>query len=157
MNISAPLRVAFLSFLLLGTASSALAAETLYRWKDSQGNLVVSDRPPEDRSIDFESVRMGANAMTKAFPPPAEGAPRSTETNDAPVQEDQAGSDPMSRVERPEKDPERCKTARENLEALETFARIRTKDDKGEYYYLTEEEKELQREQAREVIRVHCE
>ncbi|MHA7816187.1 MAG: DUF4124 domain-containing protein [Pseudohaliea sp.] len=158
MNVSTPFRAALLSVVLAVIATAALAADTLYRWKDDRGNLVVSDRPPEDSAVEYETVRMGANAMSRAFRRPADSTPpRSSKETDAPAGAGSDDADPMTRVDLPEKDPEKCATARENLKALETFARIRTKDENGEYYYLTEEDKERQREQARDAIRVYCE
>ena len=54
------------------------------------------------------------------------------------------------------KNPEYCRRAQDNLEALDTFARIRIRDDKGEYRYIDESEKKAQRIQAQELIRMHC-
>lgn len=145
------------TILVLSIASVPLAAETIYRWQDDRGNLVVSDRPPEDGTVAYETVRIGRSAMASAFRNPAESEPASGPETDAPVGAGDRGSRAAPGGGEPEKDPEACRTARENLKTLETFARIRTKDENGEYYYLTEEEKELRREQAREAIRVFCE
>ena len=56
-----------------------------------------------------------------------------------------------------EKNPEFCQRARENLETLNTAARIRMRDEDGELRYINEEEKEEQRQRAREAIATHCE
>lgn len=141
------------ALLALGLAPAAQASDTVYRWKDNRGNLVVSDRPPEDSRIEYDAVHMGPNAMTRTLTRPGPGAPSPAGTSRLEADTDKPGD----RVTRVEKDPEICRTARDNLQTLDTFARIRTKDENGEYYYLSEEEKEAQREQARELIRVHCE
>jgi len=141
-----------LAVLSLGLASGPQAADTVYRWKDERGNLVVSDRPPEDSTISYDAVQMGPSAMsrtlTRSEPGPSAG-------KDIPQLEadTETGGNRVSPVE---KDPEICRTARGNLQTLDTFARIRAKDENGEYYYLPEAEKEAQREQARELIRLHC-
>jgi hypothetical protein len=145
---------ALLTFALLSAATGVLAADTVYRWLDDRGNLMISDRPPEDSSITYEAMRMGESAMSRTFRRNPDPEPEA----DSPSREEAAAEPetPVARVERPEKDPELCRQARENLDALDTFTRIRTKDENGEYYYLTEEDKEFQREQARETIRIHC-
>ena len=126
----------------------------IYRWLDERGNLVISDRPPEDGSIEYEAVRMGASTMQRAFRRSPDPEPETAA--EAPEKAPPNAGGPMTRIESPEKDPELCRQARDNLEALDTFVRIRTQDEHGEYYYLTEEDKEFQREQARETIRIHC-
>ena len=153
VNSSLPRGLALTALLALGLAPAAQASDTVYRWKDDRGNLVVSDRPPEDSRIEYDAVHMGPNAMTRTLTRPGPAAPSPAGTSRLEADTEKAGD----RVTRVEKDPEICRTARDNLQTLDTFARIRTKDEDGEYYYLSEEEKEAQREQARELIRVHCE
>ena len=56
------------------------------------------------------------------------------------------------------KNPESCARATANLETLNTSARIRIRDpETGELRFISEDEKELQRQKAVETIRVHCE
>jgi hypothetical protein len=55
------------------------------------------------------------------------------------------------------KNPEACARAQANLETLNTVARIRVVDEQtGEPRFLSEEEKETQRQRARDIIRIHC-
>ncbi|WP_439107251.1 hypothetical protein [Congregibacter sp.] len=53
-------------------------------------------------------------------------------------------------------DPRTCQIAKDNLHALETTEMIRSRGADGEYYYLNDEEKQLQVERASALIRVHC-
>ncbi|MCB1844411.1 MAG: DUF4124 domain-containing protein, partial [Halioglobus sp.] len=55
------------------------------------------------------------------------------------------------------KNPEFCQRARDNLETLDTKARIRVRNEQGEFSYIDEEEKERRREEAREAINIYCE
>ena len=55
------------------------------------------------------------------------------------------------------KNPETCKRAQENLSTLDSYARIRVRDEQGNYRYIDEDEKAAQRAQAEELVRVHCE
>ena len=54
------------------------------------------------------------------------------------------------------KNAEFCKRAQENLDTLDSVARIRIRNDNGDYRFLDEEEKEAQREEARRQIAIHC-
>ncbi len=56
-----------------------------------------------------------------------------------------------------EKNPEYCQQARDNLQTLDTHARIRIPNEQGEYRYIDEAEKEEQRKLATETIAIHCE
>jgi hypothetical protein len=140
----------------LGIAVSSEAAETYYRWKDDSGRLVVSDRPPQDPDVEYEVVSQRSTLTRRvrsgegAVPP--EVTPR-------PGNEFEAREAPASETENSiPKNSESCARARKNLETLNTAARIRIRDpDTGELRYLTEEDKDEQREQAMEIIRVHCE
>jgi hypothetical protein len=57
----------------------------------------------------------------------------------------------------PDKDPEKCKQAQETQTVLNSHARIREKDDKGEYRYLAPEEITEQKKLAGESVGIYCE
>jgi hypothetical protein len=130
------------------------AADTYYRWTDESGRLVVSDRPPQDPAVEYEVVSQRSPLVRRVRPGegavPAEVTPRPG--NEFEAREDVADEDAIP------KNPETCARARQNLETLNTAARIRVRDpDTGELMYLSEEDKEEQRERAMEMIRIHCE
>lgn len=139
---------------------SAQAADSYYRWKDERGNLVVSDRPPE-ASIEYEVFSTSSNRFRRVAP--GEGAvPAETTSrpgNRFQSSESDDNEEPMETVAvevLPEKNPEICKRARQNLQTLDSAARIRVRDENGELRYLTGEEKEIQRKNALDNIDVHC-
>ena len=139
-----------IAILLSGMSLNSQADNTYYRWQDERGNPVHSDRPPPE-GIDYEVVSTGSSMVRRvtadegAVPAEIESRPGNEFTQ---VDTANAGI---------EKNPEYCKRAQENLETLTNFARIRIRDDQGEYRYINEEEKEEQRAQAREQIAIHCE
>ncbi len=55
-----------------------------------------------------------------------------------------------------EKNPEYCQRARDNLNTLSKNGRIRLRNDQGEYRYIDEEEKEMQRQNAADAIDAYC-
>lgn len=128
----------------------ANAGETYYKWIDANGRPVHSDRPPP-KGVDYEVIRTGSGLRRQVDS--EEGAvPRSVE----PTESNKFEPVEMTKV-KVEKNPEYCARAQENLETLNTQARIRMRNDEGEIVYLSEEEKEAQRERARDTIEVHCE
>lgn len=153
----------FLALLVLaaGFSSTLHAADSYYRWKDERGNMVVSDRPPE-ASIEYEVFSTGSSRFRRVSP--GEGAVPA-ETTSRPGNrfqardkaEDDASMDTAAVEVLPEKDPEICDRARQNLETLETAARIRVRDEAGELRYLTGDEIAVQRQNALDNIDVHCE
>ena len=147
------LAVLLTAVLLLPTPSSA--SDTYYRWKDEQGKLVVSDRPPTDEGVEYEVVSPRSTLVRRVSP--GEGAVPA-EVNPRPGNEFEQVDTRREQLEVIPKNPESCARARANMETLNTSARIRIRDmQTGELRFISEEEKETQRQKARDIIRVHCE
>jgi len=141
----------FIILALFGVAisSSGLAAESHYRWIDKSGNPVHSDRPPP-KGVDYEVVSSGTSLVRKVNS--SEGVvPAETEPS--------VGNEFNQLETKPElkKNPEYCKRAQDNMHTLNTSARIRIRDDQGDYRFIDEEEKEEQRKEAQAQIARHCE
>lgn len=143
--------VAFAAVLLPAAVSAA--TETYYRWLDGQGKLVVSDRPPQDSSIEYEVVSQRTSLIRRVGSGegavPAEVTPRPGNEFE---QVDEAAEE--SGVE---KNPENCARARANIETLDSAARIRIRDeDTGEIRFISDDEREDQRQKALAAIEVNC-
>lgn len=136
--------------IVAGTGFSAHAGSTYYRWQDDRGNPVHSDRPPP-AGIPYEVITTGSSLVRQVDA--EEGAvPATTEPT---VSND---FEPVNTSKTPvKKSPEQCQRARENLETLNTKVRIQVRNDQGELRPLSEEDKEIQRQQALDVIAAHCE
>jgi len=133
--------------LLAGTAP--VHAETYYRWTDENGRPVHSDRPPP-KGIDYEVVRTGTG-LKRAVDSDEGAVPRSVE----PTESNDFEPTTISKM-KIEKNPEYCARAKENLEVLNAKVRIQMKDENGEMYYLSDEDRELQKKRARDTMEVHC-
>lgn len=134
------------SAVLTAQSDSAYADTELYRWTDSNGRLVHSDRPPP-AGVEYETmnVRVGKT----------ETRPKTSVSNQAP-----AGSSvtpDREELEVIKKNPQICKNARNNVEVLRSAARIRLKSDDGGYKFLSDEQKAEQIRKAEDLISVHCE
>ena len=132
------------------TGPAASAGEVYYRWTDDRGNPVHSDRPPP-KGVDYEVISTGST-LTR----PVEAKEGVVPLEVTPRVGNEFEQVDTRKVARIEKNPEYCKRARENLNTLNTSARIRLRNDQGEYRYIDEEEKDVQRQNAMDTIAVHC-
>ncbi|TDG12361.1 DUF4124 domain-containing protein [Seongchinamella unica] len=130
---------------LILTSMNVAADTTFYRWKDSEGNMVMSDRPPP-AGTDYEAVGTESSVVRRVDgADPVEPRPRP-----------QAPEKIKPKKTIIKKNPEYCKNARTNLQLLER-PRIRIIDDTGENRFMTEEEKAEERQKAMEIVEIHCE
>ena len=138
----------FTSGLVLSGNPPAVA-ETYYRWIDDRGNPVHSDRPPP-KGVAYDVVSTDSS-LIRTVDPDIGAVPKKvkpTVSNDfEPVETKEVMI---------EKNPEYCARARQNLATLNGPARIRLRNEQGEYRYIDEEEKAAQRQHAQETIAIHC-
>lgn len=154
---------ALLMLMAFALGPGAHGADKYYRWKDERGRMVVSDRPPTGDAVDYEVVSMGSTTLVRRAPPGEEAlAPEREATPGAPpgpavAPGSQGGDTPQETMEVITRDPEICAQAQTNLKTLNTSARIRMRDrDTGEPRFISEEEREIQRQKAQDTINVHC-
>lgn len=129
--------------------SCASTAETLYRWTNERGNPVSSDRPPP-AGVDYEVISTGSSMVRKVDA--NEGA--------VPLDLQPTPSNDFEQVDSAELTIEKnvlyCERARDNLEQIDTHARIRMRNDQGEVYYLSEEEKTAEKAKTLAAIETNC-
>lgn len=138
--------------LMACSGSSIGASDTYYRWNDASGNPVNSDRPPPV-GVEYDVITTNTNTMVPAEVEDDIGA---QSTNPDPTNLAENQGNPTKRMVI-EKNPEACSAAKQNLETLNTHARIRKPDGNGSYRFLNEEEKASEREHAESAIALNCE
>ena len=138
------------------TPGLVATAGDMYRWSDTNGNPVISDRPPPlgvpYTVIDADRYGAKANAVSAPPPPNVEQAQRAVSS---PVGDVQSAGGGGTRIEI-EKHPELCDQAKDAIFQLETFARVRVTDDDGTVRFMTDEERAEQLARAREVANANC-
>lgn len=138
------------SALLTFSASFASASEVVYRWKDAAGNPVNSDRPPP-QGTNYEVVSTSSSMVREV----------DSDEGVVPLKVEPTVSNDFKAVDtstpKTEKNPEYCARAKENLQTLDSSARIRLLDEQGEYRYIDEAEKQAQRKLALDSITAYCE
>jgi hypothetical protein len=137
--------VLILSAILVAGMPLANAATNYYKWTDENGVTHYSARKPHDREAEVIRVRSGQPIPT---------APAASASDRAPSAP-QARND-SNAVTANLKDPERCETARDNLETLRTNARVRMKSEDGEIRYLSEEEKAEKTREFEKAVAESC-
>ena len=129
--------------------SYATADETIYLWQNEKGNLVNSDRPPPV-GIEYEVISTDSSMVRKVDA--NQGAVPHTSK---PTPIDDFGPVDTAAL-KAEKNALFCEQARANLEQMETHARIRMRNARGELRYLSEKQKAAEQEKTLAVIKAHC-
>lgn len=128
---------------------NALAAATLYKWQDEEGTVHYSERPPAGVT-EFEKVVSDyspGNSVTTT----EVGAEPESEKIATPNHENQQQNRRSTAASQ-----ERCDKARKNLEALNSFARIRIQDENGEMRFLNEEEISSRKMETKTILEDEC-
>ncbi|WP_331344285.1 DUF4124 domain-containing protein [Cellvibrio sp. UBA7661] len=128
----------------LALSQSAIAAK-VYTWKDKNGVVHYGEHPPKDVQAILVKTRTGHSEPTPAQIAASQPKPAAEQQSAA-----QSGQQSL-------KDPERCAAAKENLEILNTVARLRIQNADGVMVPMTEEDKKQQRATAQKIIEQACE
>lgn len=131
------------------SSSFASAGQAVYRWVDDRGNQVNSDRPPP-KGVDYEVISTSSSMVR---PVDAEEGAVPLDVEPSPSNEFEAVDANPPKVQ---KNPEFCQRARDNLETLELNVRIQMRDEQGEIYFLSEEQRSVQRQKALDTIKANC-
>ena len=146
------------SVLVLCLQGQPAAASPTYRWVDGNGNPVLSDRPPET-GIPYTEV--GVDTGFRRYPKPIadEAAERGGQTSAGSASgstlasTNGAEANPTTVVEA---HPALCEQAKDNIFKLETFPRMRVRDDNGEVRFMSDEERATQLATAYKVRDANC-
>jgi hypothetical protein len=150
-----------LATLLALLATSAMAAEQYYKWKDEKGVWNYSAVPPKDKATSTVNIATGANSATAASEPQEGGStpapagapkPPGAEQRPSQISEERslaAAADALSRIK--ETQSANCERARANVATLENNPRVQI-DDKA----LSDDEQLQELVKARRQVEVFC-
>jgi hypothetical protein len=115
--------------LTAGLALPLTGAAQIYKWVDEDGVTHFSERPPKNTPA----------ALIK----PKTGHSEPVFYGDASSASSEADPEvPDGMVTESDYHQERCEVARQNLETLKNFGRVKVRRDDGEIHYLSEEEQQ---------------
>lgn len=163
----------FAALCLLGMLSLPMAAHAQWKWRDKEGRVTVSDRPPPrdvaDKDIlgrpaaDQRRALAGAPASAPAAsaPFPAASAPRTALEREVEARKRTADAEQAAKAKSEEdrnagQRAENCRRARGQQAALETGQRMARVNEKGEREVLDDRGRAEELRQAREVIAADC-
>ena len=131
------------AFLLLAVAGSleSVADNSQYRWENSRGEPVYSDRPPPD-GVSYEVIK--SQPTLKWGVPGADG--------DVPQESDSSESEDG----KSNNNVELCQRAKTNLRMLESPDKVSERDEKGELRELSPKERTVMQQTAKAEIDVYC-
>jgi hypothetical protein len=158
--------------LALVAAALALPCAAQWKWRDAQGRVQYSDRPPpndvRDRDIlTRPAAPLSAQRPTSAHaaasstgsPPGAASAPTSDPALEArkrlvEATQDQGKRDEEARIARQK--VENCTRAKEHARTVESGQRIARTNEKGEREFLDDAQRARESARAREIIASDC-
>jgi hypothetical protein len=142
---------------LLAGAASVADEGTVYLWVDPDGTPHYQDRPPDGAPAKELSLRYRLSdpaALQAAAQRKSELADAATVREDQ--QAEEAASEQAARAEVKRQREANCKQARERLEKYETAHRLYKPSADGERQYLTDEETDAARAEARRTVDEWC-
>ncbi len=137
----------------LFSLSGQAAEEGYYKWRDAKGRPQHSDRPPPS-GVEYEFISTSTGMTRRVAADESNGREygSSAPAMPQPTEEESNAAAQQAAIE---KDPAVCDQAKANLDTLNSTARVRIRDDQG-IRYLTDEEKDIQRQRASDLIAIHC-
>ncbi len=142
---------------LLGALALPTEAAIMYRWNDSNGRPVISDRPPPPGTphTTLNSAQYGKSGVSReepSKPTPNKLQPDATKASNRST----SNNDNSTNSVRIQKNADLCKHAQDNIYTYENFSRIRTEDPDGTVRFMSSEEIERKLDDARQVEDRHC-
>lgn len=155
-NQLAKLSGSLLSIPLLAISLTAsVQASEVYKWVDEEGITHYEEHAPTDK--DYSTVKTYGEV-----PSGGEAAKQRLEQQRADKKTaEEKGQDYLAQQkiadEQAKVRAENCKGAQNNLKTIQQNARVRILGEDGEFRYLSEEERQAQIDQAKEMISANCE
>lgn len=151
--------------LILLTLVSASAFAGLNKWVDANGKVHYSDQPPpanvkamtlRSASSAKDSATEGGAAASSAPAAPKTIAEREAELKKAQQAKKEAADKAARERAEAEAREENCIAARKNLGMLQEGMRMMEINDKGERYYLDDEQRQQRIAKAQQDISAYC-
>lgn len=164
-------KLLFAALIAIGLAAPAQAQ---WKWRDAQGKVQYSDRPPPSGTPDKDVLQRPANAQRTVTVVPvgqaaaaAASAPRPAASTPTKAEQDAAARDKQAqdRETAKQKEAERqqaelrrqnCARAQANLRELQSGTRITRTNEQGERVFMDDAQRQAEVERARGLITSEC-
>jgi hypothetical protein len=168
-----PMRVISAAVCLLSVALAGVftagEARAQWVWKDAQGTLQFSDKPPPSSVTDNQIVRRPASAGPRAAattaasaPAPASDKAAASELEAKMAKADKEKADKLKAREKAEAEKlaaakqENCRRAQAHLRALDEGMRIAQVNEKGEREFLDDQARANEAARTRSIVASDC-
>lgn len=149
-----------LAIFILPLLFAAEGNAAIYKWVDADGNVHYAQQRPNDadaEKLDIQQEPSTTYHSGEKEPVKPEEAAQNGEQEQEPAAEapEEEEKKPETAAEKKQR-LEACAKARKALATMESIGRIRSKDAEGNYSYLSQQQKEAQMQQARDLIKKYC-
>lgn len=150
------------ALLIIALAIAAPAWAQIYEWRDAQGNLNYSDRPPAGVDAKpIRSIRTPPRAPQAQPADPAGAAPKSLAEQNLEFQkrrEEEAEAEKKAEQEQRMAEEKRlaCEQTRSNLAALESGQRVTRFNAQGVQEFLDDATRTAEIERSRALLQANC-
>lgn len=165
-HLTQPRRLAGLGLAALACLVLSLPAQAQWKWRDSRGQIHVSDIPPPRDTPDKDVLQRPDPAAVRKAPPPvaATSAAAAAKPSMDPELEERkrkAEQDQAARQKAEDKKTqaarsENCQRAREQLATMDSGMRVVRVRPDGEREYLSDEQRASEAQRARAAIASDC-
>ncbi|MCO5979214.1 DUF4124 domain-containing protein [Ideonella oryzae] len=154
---------------LLALATTAASAQSIWKWRDRDGHVMVSDRPPGAEVPDKDILQRPSAAHMAAAP--SDAASPSAPPASAGIDKDlEARKNKLAQAQAADKDAkikatkervsaekaQNCQRARNQLQMLQSGARMARANDKGEREFLDDKARAEEITRAQQQISNSC-
>jgi len=147
-------------FLLMGlawAAATAFAAEPIYRWVDSDGNVHFGDRPPAGVEATLISLALQSGGLSAQTPSEATGpGPDAQPLSPADQQRQERAERRQAALEDRRRLEQNCETMRRQREEMEPRTNVLVVGENGEPVRLDDDTRLAKLAEARAYLAEHC-
>ena len=136
-------------------AWSGMAGAVIYKWVDAQGKLQYGDRPPDGVHAEVVAL-LGTHVPRSALAKPPESAPAPKTTNRDQSDQDDANVKKAVDNDVAQTREKQCADAQDRYKKLIEGRRLYKAGDNGERQYLTAEEIDSERLNAKREVDATC-
>ncbi len=153
-----PRAVIFVTLMTGFTMAMAMAANTMYRWIDADGNVVYSDMPPPANARNAESLNQRQPISDVNADNEPSYAEQEAKFQERQKQRAQAEAEANEKAETAAARKQNCEQAQADLYTVNnpTGGRLRELNSEGVLVYMTEEQVEARRAQANDAVQEWC-
>ena len=134
--------------------ASTFVNAQIYQWKDVNGKIVISDKPPTGKVSDQRKIDSKVSASSDASQKNL--ADREMDfrkrQQESRVKSDKEKKEGNTTAERKED----CDRTRRNLELLESGERVAERDEKGERSFMDDAKREREIAKTRQILQSSC-